>query len=134
MKDDALSLIGLIKKSGFLEAGEENCGAACRAGKARALLLAGDAAGNTARRAEHFAGAGRVKLIVTPFSKDELGKMVGLPGCALMAICDSGLASLFLSKLALKDEKYRQDAEEFKIKAEKAAQRKKEMKKHRTGR
>ena len=54
--DNILHLLGLAKRAGRLEIGEEPAGAACRAHKGRVLLLAADAPGNTERRGRHFAG------------------------------------------------------------------------------
>ena len=50
----ALNYLGLAKKAGLLEIGEENTGAAIRGGKARLVLLASDASDNAGRRAEGF--------------------------------------------------------------------------------
>ena len=47
--DPILHLLGLAKKAGRLEIGEEPVGAAARAHQARVLLLAADAAPNTVR-------------------------------------------------------------------------------------
>ena len=71
--DPILHLLGLAKKAGRLEAGEEPVGAACRARQAKLLLLAADAAPNTRRRAAHFGEAGNVLWLESPFAKSELG-------------------------------------------------------------
>ena len=52
-----LSLIGLCLRGRNLEVGEEPVEAVARARDARVLLLASDAADNTARRVQHFAEA-----------------------------------------------------------------------------
>ena len=52
--DKLLNLIGLAKKAGKLEVGEEPVGAAARSKHARLILIASDAADNTRRRALHF--------------------------------------------------------------------------------
>ena len=44
-------MLGLARKAGRLEIGEEPVGAACRARQAKLVLLACDAASNTFRRA-----------------------------------------------------------------------------------
>ena len=49
--DKLLNLIGLAKKAGKLEVGEEPVGAAARSKHARLILIASDAADNTRRRA-----------------------------------------------------------------------------------
>ena len=58
--DPILHLLGLARKAGKLELGEEPVGAACRAKHAKLMLLASDAAPNTRRRAAHFGDAGNV--------------------------------------------------------------------------
>ena len=55
--DKLLNLIGLAKKAGKLEVGEEPVGAAARSKHARLILIASDAADNTRRRALHFGEA-----------------------------------------------------------------------------
>ena len=58
--DSALHLLGIARKAGRVEVGEEPAGAACRARQARVLLVAADAADNSVRRAARFAEAGQV--------------------------------------------------------------------------
>ncbi len=128
---DALHLLGLAKKAGRLQVGEEPAGSLCRARKAKLLLLAADAAGNTARRAEHFAQAGNVPLVQLPCSKQELGEAVGRSSCALVALSDAGMAASLLNKLAQADpERYGQAAQTAQIRAEKVRQRQREKRQH----
>lgn len=68
-----LSLIGLCLRGRNLEVGEEPVEAVARARDARVLLLASDAADNTARRVQHFAEAGQCVWLRIPFTKQELG-------------------------------------------------------------
>ena len=77
--DKILSLIGLAKKAGMLEVGEEPTGAAARARSARLLLLADDAAENSYRRLRHFADAGQCLYLRLPATKEALGRAVGRP-------------------------------------------------------
>ena len=74
--DPILHLLGLAKKAGRLEIGEEPVGAAARAHQARVLLLAADAAPNTVRRAAHFGEAGGALWLQMPFTKAELGEQL----------------------------------------------------------
>ena len=67
--DPILHLLGLAKKAGRLEIGEEPVGAACRARQARLILLAADAAPNTCRRAAHFGEAGNILWLETPLAR-----------------------------------------------------------------
>ena len=64
--DKLLNLIGLAKKAGKLEVGEEPVGAAARSKHARLILIASDAADNTRRRALHFGEAGECICLEIP--------------------------------------------------------------------
>ena len=129
--DKVLSLLGLAKKAGRLEAGEEPVGAAARARDARLILLASDAAENTVRRGKHFAEAGACLWVSVPATKDELGRAVGRTSCAMLALTDIGFAETIAKKLAALDpERYGEVAERLAIKAARAAERKQEQKRH----
>ena len=101
--DPVLHLLGLARKAGRLEAGEEPAGAACRARQAKLLLLAADAAPNTCRRAAHFGEAGNVLWLETPFGKSELGFILGRSSCAILALTDAGFAAAVVEKLSARD-------------------------------
>ena len=98
--DPIAHLLGLARKAGRLEAGEEPVGAACRARQARLVLLAADAAPNTARRAAHFGQAGDVPWLSLPLTKEEVGGLLGRGSCALLALTDAGFAAAVGEKLA----------------------------------
>ena len=91
--DPILHLLGLARKAGRLEIGEEPVGAACRARHARLLLLACDAAPNTRRRCAHFGQTGGVLWLDLPYSKEDLGFQLGRGSCAMLAVTDAGLAA-----------------------------------------
>ena len=61
-----LSLIGLAKKAGRVEIGEEPVGSAARSKKARVILIAEDAAAASVRRAKAFADAGSCLYLTIP--------------------------------------------------------------------
>jgi len=129
--DDALRTVGLARKAGAVEAGEEPCGAAARAKKAKVILLASDAADNTVRRAEHFAEQGNCPLLHTPYDKDSLGAVIGRTGCAMLAVTDIGLASLLASALEREDPgKYGEAARQLREKEQRARQRRQEKRQH----
>ena len=129
--NNILSLIGLAKKAGRVEAGEEPVGAAARARDARLILLAEDAADNTVRRASHFAEAGACLLTKIPADKDALGRAVGRTSCAMLAVTDVGFAEAIAKKLAALDEsRYGELAEKLSVKAARAAVRKREQERH----
>ncbi len=131
MSDAALHLLGLARKGGRIEVGEEPVGGVCRARKCKLLLLASDAAENTVRRAEHFAQAGNTLCIQTPFSKAQLGGALGRESCAMAGLTDAGLAASFTKKLAAADpQRYEEAAAALDTKAQKVLQRQREKKQH----
>ena len=62
-RNRALNLLSLARKGGNIQLGEENVGAASRAGQARLIVVASDAADNTYGRVKTFSHAGKT---VTP--------------------------------------------------------------------
>ena len=129
--DPILHLLGLAKRAGRLEIGEEPVGAACRARQARLLLLAQDAAPNTRRRAAHFGEAGNVLWLELPCSKDQLGLALGRSSCAMLALTDAGFSAAVCEKLAAQDpERYGPAAQRLREKADRVLQRQKEQRQH----
>lgn len=126
-----LGLLGLAKKAGKIEVGEEPTGAAARAKDARLLLIASDAADNSYRRLKHFADAGACLYAKLPCTKDELGSALGRTSCAMAAVTDIGFAEAIAKKLAEDDaEQYGVLAEKLGVKAQRAAERRKELEQH----
>ncbi len=126
-----LGLLGLAKKAGQLEVGEEPTGAAARAKDARLLLIASDAADNSYRRLRHFADAGACLYAKLPCTKDELGSALGRTSCAMVAVTDVGFAEAIARKLAEDDAQvYGEIAEKLRVKAQRAAERRKELEQH----
>ena len=129
--DNILHMVGLAMKAGRLEVGEEPVGAACRARDCRLILVARDAADNSFRRVRHFADAGQCLWVSVPYTKEELGQAVGRTACAMAAVTDIGFAEAIGQKLAALDpEKYGLTAEKLHVKAERAAQRRREQQAH----
>ena len=126
-----LSMIGLAHKAGRVEIGEEPVGSAARAKKARIILVAGDAAAGSVRRAMAFAGTGNCLCLVIPTTKEELGRALGRTSCAMAAVTDIGFADAVAKKLAaLEPEKFTGAAERMAIKAQRARERKLEQLAH----
>lgn len=127
--DRVLNTIGLARRGGSLAVGEEPAEEACKSRKARVLLLASDAADNTARRAQRLAERGGVPLVTLPCDKGRLGFALGRSSCALAAMTDAGLAALVLSGLAaMEPERYGETAAQLAAKAQRIQQRKKTRK------
>lgn len=129
--DKILHLVGLAKRAGRLEAGEEPVGAACRARACRLILVARDAADNSIRRVRHFADAGQCLWIRVPWDKAELGAAAGRSVCAMAAVTDAGLAAAIAEQLARESpETYGEAAGKLAAKAERINQRRREKQKH----
>lgn len=128
--DKVLNLIGLAQKAGRLAVGEEPTGAAARARDARLILVAADAAENSVRRVRHFADAGQCLWCRIGADKDALGRAVGRSSCAMLAVMDIGFAEAIAKKLAEGDERFAETAEKLAVKAQRAAERRKEAEAH----
>ena len=129
--DSVLHLLGIARKAGRVEVGEEPVGAAARAHQAKLILTAADGADNSIRRASHFGEVGKVPVLPTPYTKGELGGTVGRSACTMLALTDIGLAAAIADKLAAADQSHcAAAAEELKVQAGKALQRQKERRAH----
>ena len=117
MNEKALGLLGIAQKGGNVEVGEEPVGAVARAGKARLVVLASDAAGHTVRRAQSFASLHDTPLVQLPQDKDALGAVFGRNSVAMLALTDVFLAQRFLETL----EQQEQYASQLQAVREKAA-------------
>ena len=126
-----LSMIGLAKKAGRVEIGEEPVGSAARAKHARVILVARDAAASSVRRAYSFAQAGTCLCLTIDATKDELGSALGRTSCAMAAVTDIGFAEAIVKKLSAMDEtRYGAAAAQLSVKAKRAAERKAEKLQH----
>ena len=126
-----LSMIGLAHKAGRVEIGEEPVGSAARAKKARIILVAGDAAASSVRRAMSFANTGSCLCLVIPATKEQLGRALGRTSCAMAAVTDIGFADAVAGKLAALDpEKFGSAAERMTVKAQRARERRQEQLAH----
>ncbi|MBE6971115.1 MAG: 50S ribosomal protein L7 [Ruminococcaceae bacterium] len=126
-----LSMIGLAKKAGLVEIGEEPVGAAARAKHARVILVAEDAGASSVRRAYSFAQSGACLCLTVSANKDDLGRALGRTSCAMAAVTDIGFAESIVKKLAVLDEaRYGAAAAQLSVKAKRAAERKREQLQH----
>ena len=129
--DPILHLLGLAKKAGRLEIGEEPVGALCRARHARLILLTSDAAPNTRRRCAHFGEIGNVLWLELPATKAELGFCLGRTSCAMLALSDAGFAASIVEKLSAQNpERYGPAAQQLRTKADRMLQRQREKRQH----
>ena len=131
MSERLLNMLGLMRKAGAIAIGEVNTGGACRAGKAKALLLAADASDNARSRAAGFARGHSTVTVCLPFTNEEISVHVGVNGCSRAAVTDIGFANAFLK--ALRQEygsRYDEAAGELEARFAKAERRKKEAAAH----
>lgn len=130
MDDKPLRLIGLARRARRVEAGEEPVGIACRAQKARLLVLASDAADHTVRRAQSYCHTGKPLIARIRYSKEELGGALGLGLCAMCCFTDPALALAFVQSLG-EDETYAAAIEELTRQTQRVNKRRQEEKAHR---
>ena len=90
--DKVLNYIGLARKAGRAELGEEPVGAATRALHAHLVIVAADASDHTWRRAKSYVAGTDQQCIRLPYSKDEMGMAIGRQELAIAAITDPALA------------------------------------------
>lgn len=117
--------MGIMRKAGRLEVGELSTGDTVKAGRAKLLLLASDASDNARKRAERFLTGHRALLVPLPYTKDELGELLGKGGCSMAAATDAGLSAAFMDALGEYDpERYGEQAREMRRRCDKYARRK----------
>ena len=97
--DRALGYLGLARRGGNLQVGDELVRAAVRAGKARMLVLSADAGAHTLRRARNLSQTCDVPLFVSPWTKEDIGNAVGKGTCAMAAFTEPRLALACLKAL-----------------------------------
>ena len=127
--DKALNYLGLARKAGLAELGEEPVGGAARALHARLVIVAGDASDHTWRRAMSFVAGTKQQVLRVPFTKDQLGFAIGRQELAIAAFTDAALAASFVKALP-QTEKTAQVLESLNEKARQVKQRQKEAKAH----
>ncbi len=93
MNNRLLSLLGLARKSGKLAAGYDAAAEAAAKGRARLILLAGDAAPRTRRNVLQWAEQYRVEVVSVGESKDQIGMAIGAAGTGVISVQDAGFAA-----------------------------------------
>ena len=125
----AMNYLGLARRGGMAELGEEPVGAIARTGKAYVILVAGDASDHTWRRAKSYVAGTDQQCIRLTCTKEEMGFVVGRTSLAIAAITDVQMA-LALVKSLSQPEKYKASLEVLTEKAAKAKKRQAEAKAH----
>ena len=131
MADKALNYIGIMRQAGACATGETDSGAACRAGKAKLLLVASDASENARSRAEGFVYGRGVPLLILPYSKVDLAGILGRGATSMLAVPDLGLADAIAKALAASDgETYGEVSLKLSEKVQREKERKSEQQRH----
>lgn len=109
---DPMGVLGIARKGGNLETGEENSKAMVKSGRARLLIVASDASPGAQKRAEGYVFGCSTPLLHVPYTKEELSAASGRPGCSMAVFLDRGLAHAFAGALLeTHGEAYRETAE-----------------------
>lgn len=124
-----LNYLALARKAGKIELGEEPVGAVARAQKAYLIVVAGDASDHTWRRAKSYVAGTHQQCVRVPYTKEEVGFVIGRTSLAMAAFTDAALALAFLNSLE-NPEKYQEARQVLEEKSQKLRQRQKEEKAH----
>lgn len=127
--DKSLNYLALARKAGKAELGEEPVGAASRALHAHLVIVASDASDHTWRRAKSFVAGTNQQCIHVPYTKDEIGFIIGRTSLAMAAITDPALALSFVQALP-SPEKYADAIATLTERVQRVRQRQKEEKAH----
>ena len=112
------------KKAGFLEVGEECVSDSVMFIKARCILSASDASQGSVRKAGFLAEDASIPHIILPYTKADLGEVVGRGTPGMLSITDIGMAHSFVSKLAQEHPKYADVLQVMDVKLKRANERK----------
>lgn len=127
--DKALNYLALARKAGRIELGEEPVGGAARAQKARLVVVAKDASDHTWRRAKSFVAGTNQQCIQVPFTKDEMGMVLGRTSLAIAALTDPAMALAFVKALP-EPEAYTEALQNLAERTQRIRQRRDEEKAH----
>lgn len=129
MDKAALNMLGIARKAGRLEIGEEPVAAAARGHKARLIIIASDASLNTVRQVRNLPG--NAVIMSSLYTKAELGSGLGRGVCAVVAVTEARLALAIAEKIAEQSPgDYRLQLDELKIKANRVQKRQVEKRAH----
>lgn len=98
-QDKALGLLGLARKAGKLQTGEETVCAMLAEKHARLTLLADDAGEAVARKVRALAQGSRQRVLAIPYDKLRLGAALGRPAVSVAAFADVSMALAFAKAL-----------------------------------
>ena len=121
--DNCLGILGLAKKAGILEIGDDKVTDAAGLSKARLIMSASDASPNSVKKAEYLAEMGGSVYIVLPYTKEEIGTVTGRGMPGMLAMTDVGMAENFVKKLGAAHGGYEEAITALEIKKARAQER-----------
>ena len=98
-QDKAIGLLGLARKAGKLQTGEESVGSLLGQKRARLTVLASDAGSAVGRKIRGMAEGTRQRVIEIPYDKLTLGTALGKPSVSVAAFADVSMALAFVKAL-----------------------------------
>lgn len=122
---DYLGLLGIARKAGKTETGEEAVASVAELKKIRLVLTASDSAERTKRRAQSLAELSNAPCIEVAETRGELGNALGVRPCAVVGVSDMGIAAALVKKLSVYNEEAKKALQSVEEKAERFERRKK---------
>ncbi len=98
-QDRALGMLGLARRAGKLQTGEETVSAMLAEKHARLTVLAQDAGEAVARKVRGLAEGTRQRVLTLPYDKLTLGAALGRPVVSVAAFADVSMALAFVKAL-----------------------------------
>jgi len=95
-----LTFLGLIRRAGMLEIGDEAVSASARRGTAKLIISSADASDGSKRRAKGYAETYNVRYILSAWTKEEIGNVLGRNNIAMIAVTDRGMSDSLVTKMA----------------------------------
>lgn len=97
--DKAIGLLGLARKAGKLQTGEETVGSLLLQKRARLTVLASDAGSAVARKMRGMAEGTHQRVMELPYDKQTLGAALGKQSVSVAAFADVSMALAFVKAL-----------------------------------
>lgn len=124
MQNSYLGLLGLAKRAGKIECGDEAARSAMTSKAARLVLIAGDSSDRTKETFRFIAESFNIPSVTVSETRADIGNALGKRPCAVVAVCDMGFAAALVKKLAESSEEAKGVLEETARRAAKIQARK----------
>ncbi len=122
------NLLGMARRAGAVQIGEEASAQAVLDHKAKLILVAADAGASGAARMSRLESE-KMPVLTVSDTKAELGGALGFASCAACAVTDLGLASAIVKQLAAEDPHAAELSATLEARAKKAQRRKADTRK-----